>query len=121
MRRAARTSDRGAPTGRDSPTIDAPRALVARELDAGGERFALLEWPASPPGPAPAALTSTEAEVAALAAAGLTNAQIALARRASSRTVANQLARVFRKLGARSRAELCARLTRGGPSPGGRR
>jgi DNA-binding CsgD family transcriptional regulator len=53
-------------------------------------------------------LTASEREVARLALAGLANRSIAEARRSSVRTVANLLARVFRKLGVRSRAELAA-------------
>lgn len=119
MRGRART---GPVIAERPPGIAAPRALTAKELEVGGERFVLLEWPACLPEPAvPAALTPAEAAVAALAATGLSNAQIAAARGAAARTVANQLARAFRKLGARSRAELCVRLSCGGPGPGGRR
>jgi DNA-binding NarL/FixJ family response regulator len=53
-------------------------------------------------------LTSAERSVAALALAGLDNAAIARARATSVRTVANLLARCFRKLGVRSRTELAA-------------
>ncbi len=38
------------------------------------------------------------------------NAQIAAARGTATRTVANQVARLFQKLGVRSRAELVARF-----------
>ncbi len=40
--------------------------------------------------------------------AGLSNAEIARRRTASPRTVANQAASIFRKLGLNSRSELCA-------------
>lgn len=51
-------------------------------------------------------LTPAEDEVRKLAEGGATNSQIARARRTSVRTVANQMASILRKLGARSRAEL---------------
>ncbi len=54
------------------------------------------------------ALTPTERAVAAAAAAGCTNLEIARARGSSLHTVANQLASIYRKLGINSRAELAA-------------
>ncbi len=51
-------------------------------------------------------LTPAELAVALLAAAGATNADIARARRTSLRTVANQMASVFQKLGVRRRRML---------------
>jgi DNA-binding NarL/FixJ family response regulator len=53
-------------------------------------------------------LTPAEAEVAALALDGLSNADIAARRRSSCRTVANQMSSIFRKLGIASRGELGA-------------
>jgi DNA-binding CsgD family transcriptional regulator len=64
----------------------------------------------------PAAQTTlTEAERAVVSGVlrGLSNAQIAATRGASVRTVANQLASVFRKLGVRSRHELIAHVAAG--------
>ena len=56
-------------------------------------------------------LTAAEQEVVLALLAGQSNAAIARARGRSARTVANQVARVFRKLGVSSRAELVARWT----------
>lgn len=56
-------------------------------------------------------LTPAERIVARLAAAGLSNAEIGRKRRVSERTIANQLASVFRKLGIGSRVELTQRLS----------
>jgi DNA-binding NarL/FixJ family response regulator len=56
----------------------------------------------------PAALSTAERDVARLVVAGWTNAQIAGARGSATRTVANQVASVFRKLGVDRRAELAA-------------
>ena len=55
-------------------------------------------------------LTATELRVAELAAGGLTNREIAAAAFISPKTVEANLARVYRKLGIRSRAELGARI-----------
>lgn len=60
-------------------------------------------------------LTAAEGEVARLIAAGLSNAEIARRRGASPRTVANQAASIFRKLGVTSRLGLYSLLARGDP------
>jgi DNA-binding CsgD family transcriptional regulator len=60
---------------------------------------------------APEGLTPTERRVAELAAAGLTNRQVADAAFLSPKTVGNVLGRVYRKLGIGSRAELGARMS----------
>jgi DNA-binding NarL/FixJ family response regulator len=61
-------------------------------------------------------LTETERRVAVLAASGLTNRQAASQLFISPKTVEANLARVYRKLGIRSRAELGARLAHVGSS-----
>ena len=66
--------------------------------------------------PAPLELTATEERVAVLAASGHTNRQVAAALFLSPRTVEANLARVYRKLGVSSRAELGAAMTRRGPA-----
>lgn len=58
-----------------------------------------------------ASLTPAERAVALLAVEGLSNAEIAERRRATPKTVANQLRRVYAKLGVRSRFALVALLT----------
>jgi DNA-binding CsgD family transcriptional regulator len=65
--------------------------------------------------PAPLALTATEERVAALAASGHTNRQVAHALLLSPRTVEDNLARIYRKLGISSRAELGAAMARAEP------
>lgn len=57
-----------------------------------------------------AALTEAEREVALYVIDGRSNAEIGLLRSTSPRTVANQIAAVFRKLSARGRLELILRL-----------
>lgn len=56
------------------------------------------------------ALTTAESEVLLAIIAGKSNAAIGRARGTSTRTVANQVASVLRKLGAPSRGALVARL-----------
>lgn len=58
----------------------------------------------------PDALTPSEDRVARLAASGLTNREVAAALVISPKTVEAHLARAYRKLGIRSRAELGARM-----------
>jgi DNA-binding NarL/FixJ family response regulator len=55
-------------------------------------------------------LTPSERRVAELAAAGMTNRQVAGTLFISTRTVEVNLSRIYRKLGIRSRAELGARV-----------
>jgi DNA-binding CsgD family transcriptional regulator len=59
---------------------------------------------------APGDLTPTEQRVAALAASGLTNREVATQLFMSPKTVEANLARVYRKLGIHTRAELGAKL-----------
>jgi DNA-binding CsgD family transcriptional regulator len=66
--------------------------------------------------PAPLELTATEERVAVLAGSGHTNRQVAAALFLSPRTVEDNLARIYRKLGVSSRAELGAAMTRRGPA-----
>jgi DNA-binding CsgD family transcriptional regulator len=60
----------------------------------------------------PVELTPTEAQVAALVAAGKTNAEVAADLFVSVKTVEANLSRVYRKLGVRSRRELPTALRR---------
>lgn len=59
---------------------------------------------------APRGLTEAEREVAELVLEGLSNRDIAERRGASVKTIANQLRRIYDKLGVSSRFELAARL-----------
>jgi DNA-binding NarL/FixJ family response regulator len=86
-----------------------PKGLEAALLDVGGEQLLVLRLPRTALR-RPAQLTPAERRVAELAVAGLSNAQIATDRRRSARTIANQLASIFRKLGVGSRAELARAL-----------
>jgi DNA-binding CsgD family transcriptional regulator len=57
------------------------------------------------------ALSDAERDVVSRALVGASNAQIARARKTAARTVANLLARAYRKLGVSSRRELAAKLS----------
>lgn len=87
------------------------RALLRRHRPAGSRR---------PPGrPSHAeGMSPREAEVAELAAAGLTNRQIAMTLHLSPRTVEQHIARAMRKLGVDSRQALAGRMTRSGSAGG---
>jgi len=95
----------------------AARSLLGRALEifegagavvwAGRARLELERAAARPAGNR---LTVSEQRVAALAASGLTNREVAAQLFMSAKTVEAHLSRVYRKLGIRSRAELGARL-----------
>lgn len=55
-------------------------------------------------------LTPAERTIVNLVTRGFSNQELASARGASRRTVANQLTKAYRKLGVRGRRELCALL-----------
>lgn len=83
-------------------------------MDIGGERLLVLSYPLEESDlRGDFDLTRAEAEVAELAIAGLSNAEIAEHRGAAVRTVANQVAAVLRKIGVASRHELAVRFARG--------
>ena len=103
---AAHRARPGARTPSAPARIPPPAGLVAWRLD-GQDDVALLEWPTSAPA-TPEGLTAAERDVLALVREGLSNAEIALRRGRSVRTVANQIASIFAKSGVRSRAELFA-------------
>jgi DNA-binding NarL/FixJ family response regulator len=78
----------------------------------GGEEFLVFRLPLRVPDTR-TELSEAESEVAAFALAGLSNAEIGRRRGTSARTVANQIASIFRKLEVGSRAELARRLVGG--------
>lgn len=92
--------------GRKSARVETDLELF--EVEVGGERFVIMSLPARADGNTYASLSAAERDVASDAAAGLSNAEIANKRGRSARTIANQLASVYRKLGVASRAELAA-------------
>ena len=115
-RRARRVRDARAPLAASLETFEAlgadPWAESARrELRAAGAR----------PRRAPAAesddLTPQELQVALIVAEGATNKEAASALLLSPKTVEYHLAKVYAKLGVRSRAQLARRMTSGAVSP----
>lgn len=90
-----------------------PKDLRVTELEVGGERLLVLSYPRRKRALlADGVLTRTEAAVANLAIAGLSNGEIAARRGTSIRTVANQMASVLHKLRCGSRRELVVRYVR---------
>jgi len=81
------------------------RGVDRFEVDIGGETLVVTSVPIAAETGLDA-LTDAERAVALHAVAGLSNAAIAKRRKSSARTVANQLASIYRKLGVGSRAEL---------------
>jgi DNA-binding NarL/FixJ family response regulator len=96
--------------GSDTPAT-APRGLRAHRVRAGSEALCVFSYPLATPRFAKQ-LSPAEREVMRLALAGCDNRAIAAARGVAPRTVANQMASIFRKLGIGSRIE----LARGGPA-----
>ncbi|HEU0036008.1 MAG TPA: helix-turn-helix transcriptional regulator [Kofleriaceae bacterium] len=85
---------------------DSPRGLEVERFELEGDEFAVFAWEL----PRAEGLTEAEQHVLELLVGGATNAEIAHARAASVRTVANQVASVLRKLGASSRFDLIRRF-----------
>src|SRR5688500_1465871 len=85
-----------------------PAGVEAERFAIDGVEFVAFSWgtPATSPD-----VTAAESAVLALVLDGASNADIARARGVSTRTVANQVASLLRKLGAGSRYELVARRT----------
>lgn len=95
------------------PALRPPVRLVVETFDVGDQAFAILEWPTAerqPHDPLPPA----QREVLDLVLAGRSNAEIARVRRRSVRTIANQVASIFRRLGVGSRLEVFALFAQGG-------
>jgi len=93
--------------------MDTPDDLRVSRLRLGDDELLVVSHPVDARPLEATPLTAAEADVAALAIRGLTNAEIADARGTAVRTVANQMAHVLRKLELSSRQELAARFTRG--------
>ncbi|HEX7600545.1 MAG TPA: helix-turn-helix transcriptional regulator [Polyangiaceae bacterium] len=98
----------------EPPALGLPPALRASELRVGDEAYVVLSYSLAEPS-VPTSLSKAEREVASALVEGESYAQIATRRGTASRTVANQVASIFRKLGVSSRLELAVRLQ--GASP----
>lgn len=89
-----------------------PQGLRVLELEFGGQTLRVFSHPIDELRLDETKLTSAEADVAALAIEGLSNAEIAEARCVAVRTVANQMAAILAKLELGSRRELAVRYVR---------
>lgn len=89
--------------------MTAPAGLVAEKFAVDGVEFVAFTWE-SPRDVS--SLTPAERAVFDLLLQGASNAAIARARTASVRTIANQVAAIFDKLGVGSRYEVIARFGR---------
>jgi len=87
--------------------VTKPAGLRASEVTVNGTKLVLLSFPRG--SDAMSKLTAAERQVALAILAGYSNVEIARMRGSAPRTIANQVATMFRKLGVRSRAELAAR------------
>jgi DNA-binding NarL/FixJ family response regulator len=89
------------------PRLSPPQGLEVYLVEAEhGEELAVFSFDANATWQPPSCLTKAEAEVATLAVQGSSNADIAARRGTAVRTVANQIASIFDKLGIASRDEL---------------
>jgi DNA-binding CsgD family transcriptional regulator len=91
------------------PTIEPPIGLEATRFRVGGEELVAFSVP-NRKLELPEKLSPAEREVTELMLSGLSNAEIAACRSTALRTVANQVAVIFDKLGVGSRGELVALL-----------
>jgi DNA-binding CsgD family transcriptional regulator len=83
-----------------------PKALIVEAID---EDFAIFVWEDAPDPADDVQLTKAEREVLHQVVQGASNAAIAKQRGSSIRTVANQVAKLLKKLGASSRFDLIRR------------
>lgn len=91
------------------PEGTVPQGLEVSVVECEGGTRLVLSFPLRP-ARWPECLTQAERAVAELVLDGASNAEIAAARGTSRRTVANQIATIFRKLDASSRVDLAARI-----------
>jgi DNA-binding CsgD family transcriptional regulator len=84
-----------------------PAGLGVERLRVDGEELLVFSW--SERAPTVTGLTAAECEVLARVVRGESNAAIARGRKTSERTVANQVASLLRKTGAKSRFDLIRR------------
>lgn len=97
------------------PLLEIGGAGIHQTLERVGDTRIQLTY--RPPRPLLGSLTASELEIAFMVADSMSNAEIALQRRASVRTVCNQLAGLYRKLGVHCRRELVLRLYGGALVP----
>lgn len=88
-----------------------PAGLRATAVEIDDESLVALSYPVEAELCMPSCLSDSEKAVVRLACGGMTSQQIATLRRVRHRTVCNQLASVYRKLGVHSRDGLLALLS----------
>lgn len=81
-------------------------------VDLDGEELIVLSWPVVAR-PELSSMTDAEQEILGMLLERRTQRDMASARGTSARTVANQVASIYRKLGVSGRVELLARLATG--------
>ena len=101
------------PAGAEGAATRPPDGLERLDVELSGEHYVVLSHP-SLPQTALLGLSDVESTIARAVAAGQTNEEVATGRGRSVFTVQNQLARIYKKLGISSRAELAALLARRG-------
>jgi DNA-binding CsgD family transcriptional regulator len=99
--------------------LPAPEGMSASFVDVDGEEFLVLALPI-PRWTLPASFTEAERSIAHAVLQGATNEQIARERKSSTRTVGNQIVRIFAKLAVTSRIELAHKLASTGNMREGR-
>jgi len=92
-------------------SLPPPPGLRSSTVDLGGDQYLVLSFP-TPVWSLPGCLSAAEREVALALLRGETNETIASVRNTSVRTVANQVASIFAKLGVNSRIELAYAVDR---------
>jgi len=90
-------------------SVPPPADLAVFHIESGDAKLALLTFQVQRD-VALSSLSNAERSVMSGILEGKSNSEIAIQRGTSVRTVANQVAKLFDKLGVRSRAELAARL-----------
>jgi DNA-binding NarL/FixJ family response regulator len=93
----------------DGVELPPPTGLRAQTVVLDDDEYLVLALPI-PGWDVPESLTKAERSIAVAVLRGDTNERIALDRRTSVHTVANQIASIFAKLGVTSRIELAHRL-----------
>jgi DNA-binding CsgD family transcriptional regulator len=97
------------------PGPSAPEHVETHSFHIGMDEYVMLSFPVEPDGhrlEGVDGLSPSERDIVARVLRGQSNGAIASARGTSPRTVANQLAGIYAKLGVRSRRELAARQER---------
>lgn len=88
-----------------APELPAPAGLCVSRVDLDSDEYLVISFP-TPDWTLPDSLSTAEREIALAILQGASNETIAQERHSSIRTVANQIASIFEKVGVSSRIEL---------------